>query len=346
MLNDPTSKCGVLYVDDEEKALKYFSIGFSQKFNVFTATSGAEGIEVLRREAGRIGVVLSDQRMPGMLGAEFLGTVREEFPYIVRILTTAYSDLESAIQAVNTGHIYQYVVKPLALPELGMVLRRAADYYYVLTERNELLALKMATLQRVICSDRVKWLLLSARSMDEAHQSAFRGALVALITGLPANLAKSAPDLRSFEIPVLVRGEYGNASRCLDWMEAARAAGEVAPEKLLQNFLAALAIHCDFSLDAAALEIDASSNAQLSLPACSPDALARGLFGLLVERETPEVSVRFLEALAALALANGSLKIAGAGGDAFSFSPRSESDANEAIGALYENFNASDISRL
>ncbi len=56
--------------------------------------------------------MISDQRLPEMLGAEVLGIVREEFPSIVRIITTAYSDLESAIQAVNKGYIYQYVVKP------------------------------------------------------------------------------------------------------------------------------------------------------------------------------------------------------------------------------------------
>src|SRR5882757_9521456 len=141
LTHDSNPTCGILYIDDEEKALKYFRMAFSGKFKVFTASSGKEGIELLRREAKHIGIVLSDQRMPEMLGAEILGIVREEFPTIVRVLTTAYSDLESAIQAVNKGHIYQYVVKPWEIPDLGMVLQRAADYHQVLAERNELLAL-------------------------------------------------------------------------------------------------------------------------------------------------------------------------------------------------------------
>src|SRR5690606_2127190 len=123
MLNQtPNSACGVLYIDDEEKALKYFRMAYSPDFKVFTASSGQEGIEILRRESKQIGVIISDQRMPEMVGAEVLEIARREFPMIVRILTTAYSDLDSAIQAVNKGHIYQYVVKPWDVDDLRMVL--------------------------------------------------------------------------------------------------------------------------------------------------------------------------------------------------------------------------------
>jgi ActR/RegA family two-component response regulator len=164
MLNDQArNKCGVLYIDDEEMALKYFRRALADRFEVFTASSAREGLEVLRREADRIGIILSDQRMPETLGAEVLAAIREEFPSKVRILTTAYSDLKSAIDAVNKGHIYQYVTKPWDTDQLIMVLQRAADYYAVLTERNELLALKMTTLQRLICGDSLNGSFCSSR---------------------------------------------------------------------------------------------------------------------------------------------------------------------------------------
>jgi CheY-like chemotaxis protein len=384
MLNDPTSKCGILFVDDEEKALKYFSMAFSQKFNVFTAASGAEGIEVLRREAGRIGVVLSDQRMPGMLGAEFLGMVREEFPRIVRILTTAYSDLESAIQAVNTGHIYQYVVKPWEVAELGMVLRRAADYYYVLSERNELLALKMTTLQRIVCSDRLKWMLLHSHSLSDRKQSAFRRALASFVKALPeeSNPIVSAGEgfqQRDFEIGGLIRDEYLNAARCLDLMNdwASSGVAQPLPDTLtaqisglastdsgevwsvpdsLRVFISIL-IDYGFAAEEITLEIDAAFNIAVTL---KPGAesfdranFIRALFGLLVERQTPVISVRFFETLLATSLAGGTLTLTvesrAADGEpsSLAFHPANESDDVEGIiSELYEKFSQSDISRL
>jgi len=89
MLNTNSNPVGILYIDDEEKALKYFRMAFGQKYKVFTAASGPEGLETLRKEAASIGIVITDQRMPGMQGAEVLGQVRTEYPHIVRILTTA-----------------------------------------------------------------------------------------------------------------------------------------------------------------------------------------------------------------------------------------------------------------
>lgn len=186
MNQTPPARCGVLYIDDEEKALKYFRMALASKFSILTASSGEEGLALLRKEPGKIGIVVSDQRMPGMIGAEVLGAVREEFPQVIRILTTAYSDLDSAILAVNKGHIYQYVVKPWDVTELEMVLQRAADYHQILTERNELLRLKMSTLQRIICCDRIKWMLLEYGCGSESSASAFRNALHSLIRSLAA----------------------------------------------------------------------------------------------------------------------------------------------------------------
>lgn len=207
------SCCSVLYIDDEEKALKYFKMAFSSQFSILTASSGEEGLAILRREGGRIGVVVSDQRMPGMIGAELLGRVREEFPRVVRILTTAYSDLPSAILAVNKGHIYQYVVKPWEIPDLEMVLHRAVDYYQVLTERDELLRLKMTTLQRILCCDRVKWLLLLFGTGEEPRAAAFRQALLSLVRSLaefpaPKSAAEQAFNAGQFDAMSLISREF------------------------------------------------------------------------------------------------------------------------------------------
>ncbi len=212
MNHTPTARCGVLYIDDEEKALKYFRMALDAKFTVLTASSGEEGLAILRKEPGKIGIVVSDQRMPGMIGAEVLGSVREEFPQVIRILTTAYSDLDSAILAVNKGHIYQYVVKPWDVTELEMVLHRAADYHQILTERNELLRLKMSTLQRIVCCERVKWMLLKYGCGSGAAEAAFRRALHSLIRSLadlPPAGRRQKTDFRAeqFEATALIQHE-------------------------------------------------------------------------------------------------------------------------------------------
>ncbi len=340
LTNDSKPTCGILYIDDEEKALKYFRMAFSDKFKVFTAPSGKEGIEILRREAKNIGIVISDQRMPEMLGAEILELVRNEYPNIVRLLTTAYSDLDSAIQAVNKGHIYQYVVKPWEIPELGMLLQRAADYYQVLSERNELLALKMTTLQRIVCSDRLKWLLLASRSWDENAQSALRRVLSSLIEALPGSpegLAPASASARHFELGHLIRGEYDNATRCLD----ALAQTPANPDAALQSFAASLgADHAKLAGAAPAFELQVDS-------AVPEAALRKSVFGVLFEAETSPASLSLFQALYSIALAGGSLAISGSDWNlTLSFAQSPAPPAETIIDGLAAKFSQWDISRL
>src|SRR5215211_6901613 len=99
-------KYAILYVDDEEKSLKYFARAFEDQFRILTATSAQEGLRVLEEHKDAIAVLMTDQRMPGEKGTWLLEKVRQLRPRIVRILATAYSDMDAAIAAVNTGAIY------------------------------------------------------------------------------------------------------------------------------------------------------------------------------------------------------------------------------------------------
>lgn len=342
MLNSPTeSQCGILYIDDEEKALKYFRMAFSEKFKVFTATSGHEGLQILEREQMSIGIVISDQRMPEMLGAEFLGAVRERFPRVVRILTTAYSDLDSAIQAVNKGHIYQYVVKPWEIADLEMVLHRAADYFHVLSERDELLSLKMTTVQRIVAGDRLKWLLLSTATLDEASKKAFGQALSSLIEALPQEVERLSPTAgrfrkQDFDTASLLRQEYDNATRCLGALanlSSATVEAEVAA------FISALSLPAN----AASLSGDTLTiNAEIT-----PSDLLKAVFGLLIAREPSDASIHFFGILFAVAKAGGSLRVA-AGPAAYDFALANgaSGSAQDAIDGLTGKFSSWDISLL
>ena len=186
--DETTSRPGVLFVDDEEKARKYFEMAFKSQYRVFTAESGSQGLEILGDEHNGIGVVVSDQRMPGMAGVDFLSQVRAIYPDKIRILTTAYSDLDSAIRSVNEGRIYQYVTKPWDLQDFRMVLKRAFDYYTILSERDHLMALKMSTLQRIVVADRLKTLATLAQAGCVREPELLTGTLLALIRNLPREL--------------------------------------------------------------------------------------------------------------------------------------------------------------
>src|ERR1700689_3834045 len=94
-------KFAVLYVDDEPQPLKLFRQIFSEVFTVLTAGSVDEALKITIADGNNIGIVITDQRMPQKTGVNLLNKLRQSHPAIIRILTTAYSDLQSAIEAVN-----------------------------------------------------------------------------------------------------------------------------------------------------------------------------------------------------------------------------------------------------
>lgn len=120
---------GVLLVDDETKALKYFHRAFSRRFPVFSAASAREALEVLATHSDEIGVIVTDQRMPESSGVELLKVVRREYPRTVRILTTAFSDLDLLIEAINSGAVFSFVTKPWRLDDLEQTLTAALEHY-------------------------------------------------------------------------------------------------------------------------------------------------------------------------------------------------------------------------
>ncbi len=183
----------ILYVDDEEQALKYFVLAYEADFNILTATNVDDALGLIETDGSRIGVLITDQRMPGKTGVNLLERIRQDRPEIVRILTTAYADMDSAIEAVNAGAIYKYIVKPWNVRDLRGVLLRAMDYFTVQHERNLLLREKLSVLQRIIVADRVHSLSVLATGL--AHQ--IRNSTSALSTFLelaPSKLRQEVSD--------------------------------------------------------------------------------------------------------------------------------------------------------
>lgn len=145
----------ILFVDDEVQSQKYFSQIFGRIFKVHLASDGEEGLKLYQEHRKEIGVVVSDQRMPGMSGSQMLTEITKDSTDVVKILSTAYSDLEAAIDAVNEGGIYRYVTKPWDLAELEVTLRRAMDYYLLKEQHRSLAQTKIAGLEQVFHQSRL-----------------------------------------------------------------------------------------------------------------------------------------------------------------------------------------------
>jgi signal transduction histidine kinase/CheY-like chemotaxis protein len=136
-------------VDDEPENLRIFELTFRRDFAITTAESGEEGLEILSCQP--IAVVLSDHRMPGMMGTEFLARVAELDPKTVRIMVTAYGDAETLENAINAGSIYRYIPKPWRPDDVRTTLRRGIEAYALDREREQLLR-ELTLLNRVSSS--------------------------------------------------------------------------------------------------------------------------------------------------------------------------------------------------
>lgn len=128
----------VLIVDDEPEILYSLRALLRQEFEVHTATSAYEAMQVLRRQP--VHVVLADQRMPDTTGVEFLTQVRAEYPEAMRLVFTGYADIKAVIDAINRGSVYRYLPKPWDPDELQAVLHQAAAEYERRADRQRILA--------------------------------------------------------------------------------------------------------------------------------------------------------------------------------------------------------------
>jgi DNA-binding NtrC family response regulator len=116
----------VLLVDDESNVLHGLSRAFRhQPFDLFTARSGEEAMDILKRQT--VHVVVADEQMPGMRGGDLLAWIAKYFPKTTRIVLTGHPTAEAAIRAINEGVVYRYFTKPCNAVELALAIRRALE---------------------------------------------------------------------------------------------------------------------------------------------------------------------------------------------------------------------------
>lgn len=159
----------VLFVDDEPAALDGYRRTLRQEFAVTTAIGAELGLASIETD-GPYSVVISDMRMPGMNGAEFLAAVREKNPTSVRMLLTGHADLDAAIQAVNQGNIFRFLTKPCEKGVLVEAINSGLTQYHAIMADKELV--KKAQL---VAKSSMEW-----DAEDLADSEAFEGA-----AGLP-----------------------------------------------------------------------------------------------------------------------------------------------------------------
>jgi response regulator RpfG family c-di-GMP phosphodiesterase len=153
-------KPAILVVDDEAQLITAMADALEDKYRVLGETSPESALEILKADKD-IQVIVSDQRMPGMTGDEFLFRA-QEFSAATRLLVTAYADLESVISAVNRGKIFSYIRKPWSEAELRYFVDAAADQFV----RDTVLLHERALLECIVNCNRDLFRLSETRNRN------------------------------------------------------------------------------------------------------------------------------------------------------------------------------------
>lgn len=127
----------LLIIDDEVEITKALTRQFRKKYNVYSATSVFDGLNIMEKE--HIQVILSDQRMPDMTGVDFFTLIKDKYPDALKLLITGYSDIEAVIGAINEGQVFRYITKPWNPDELESIVKEACEKYELITNNRKLL---------------------------------------------------------------------------------------------------------------------------------------------------------------------------------------------------------------
>lgn len=125
----------IIAVDDEPNNLRALERLFRHDYEVITAESGEEALRLLSEHD--VALVITDQRMPNMTGVELLKRTADIRPHMVRIILTGYTDVETLVEAINSGLVYKYVTKPWDNEELRLTVNRALEHFETLKGRHE-----------------------------------------------------------------------------------------------------------------------------------------------------------------------------------------------------------------
>ena len=130
----------VLLVDDDANVLRGLArVLRRQPYELYTARSGDEAMQILKTQS--VDVIVSDEQMPGISGADLLAWVAEHYPDVMRIVLTGHATAETAIRAINEGNVYYFFTKPCDEVQLALTIRKALEHKDLLRENRRLFEL-------------------------------------------------------------------------------------------------------------------------------------------------------------------------------------------------------------
>ena len=254
----------ILFVDDEANTRKYFRRLFREKFRILEAEDGVQALKIFYEHADEIGIIVTDQRMPNETGIGFLSKISDQYPDIIKILSTAYTDIDAAIGSVNQGGVFRYMTKPWDIPQLEITLRRAMEFFVVKRERDALLKAKMEAVGNVLLASRLASFALapvlakiSCNRAAEALASLVRSGVVGRQSEDNSGAAFPAPDwagLHSGQIQLatvlgaelpLVLGKAGLAKRIQTLASVLESAGATGISSTINDAITRLSCLLD-----------------------------------------------------------------------------------------------------
>ena len=136
-MNDNFTNTNILYIDDDQFMLENFKLLFKNDFSIQITDCINQARNIIENE--EIQIIVCDQRMEETTGVEFFTEIIKKHPNPIRILLTAFTDVDVIIDAINYGHIYQYIRKPFIYNEMKAVLCNASKIYHLKKDKNILL---------------------------------------------------------------------------------------------------------------------------------------------------------------------------------------------------------------
>ena len=195
----------ILVVDDEPRSQETLRRTLEEDFTVFTAASAEEGIAVMEREF--VHIVLSDQRMPGTSGVDFLRSIRDQWPDTVRLILSGYTDAEDIIAGINEAGIWQYLMKPWHADQLLLTLHSAADLWR-LQQENQRLSLELRDSPEYLARQ------VAGRRIKAKAQAGFERLTRALDSPLN-EVCELAKKIARHDLSVLITGDSGTGKELL-----------------------------------------------------------------------------------------------------------------------------------
>ena len=149
----------LLIIDDEVQITQSLQRLFRRKYNVYIANNGKDAYDILLKTD--INVIISDQRMPEMTGIQFFTKIKDEFPNAIRLILTAYTDVEEIISAINDGNIFRYIKKPWNPIEIEAIVKESFDKYNLIAENSQLIKDLVTAKEKAEEGDKLKTAFLN-----------------------------------------------------------------------------------------------------------------------------------------------------------------------------------------